>query len=308
MKQMTNNGNGIDSLKAFLKDNPSYDIYDYSQIELADQCLRKYSFRYIHSMAFPEGIEAAFSSKIIHPMIGRIFQQTNALPQPTSKDWLEWLNGYSIAIRNQPITNKQKNIYTIETAKVIYERISTRRYGNFVDIDPKCTKPEVLYWRVLPDIKNAVWIAKPDLIIEDPKINWRATVEAKVSTFAPNHELNPFDRQLLSQAWTTQLNLQVRLFNLILLSESNQIQQINCYIQNNIVDAGLLNEWLEEIQFAVMVIQQAKASNVFPKRSPRACMDFGKPCPMAEFCTIGPGRQLLMDTRPKANPFEYLGL
>ena len=300
-------GIGAESLKAFLKDNTDFRVYDFSSLELADQCLRKYKYRYIDHVEDKTGIEAAFSSCIIHPAIGASYERPYNEFQRVivdSKWWQPmWKAFQGSGVR--AVTSKQERAYRLEVAQRIVRL--------FCDMFPseselyKLQGTEVVYWRVLPGLKNAVWVAKPDLMLTRRVDDLSMSGEIKVSTWDFNRSLNVMDRQILSQAWTTGVKWQMKIFCQIVM-DRNEFSDVRISREVKQPEESLLAEWLDEVQFSVGVIQDAGASDIWPKRAPRSCHDFNRPCAFVDICPLGSAKDLILDNMPKSNPWSYLGI
>ena len=303
----SDSGVGIDTLKAFLKENPDFKVYDFSSVELADQCLRKYKYRYIDHVEDKTGIEAAFSNYIIHPALGASYEKpySEFVKQCADAKWWQplWKNFQNSGVR--PVTSKQERAYRLEVAQRII-RVFSDSYPSEFELY-KLIGVELVYWRVLPGLKNAVWVAKPDLMITRRVDDLPMSGEIKVSTWDFNRNLNVMDRQILSQAWATGVKWQMKIFCQIVM-DRNEFYEVRINREIKQPEDSLMAEWLDEIQFSVGVLQDAAASDIWPKRAPRSCHDFNKPCAFIDICPLGNAKDLILDNMPKSNPWKYLGL
>lgn len=308
-------GMGIESLKLFLADNPIYEVYDYSQLDAFGLCNRKYSYRYVHYVDDPVGAGATYSSKVLHPLVGDFYSNPRNPPQIDQY----WLN---FAATNLVFTGSDQLIYTkqatIDMCNVLYvERNGDAELYNYVN-------HEQVYWKVLPDVPNAVWLAKPDVMLERRTDGKKVSVEVKQSKYTYNRNLLAFDQQVLSQAYVTNAKLQLKLFFQYdlnraprvsgtgranaLFTDSSHWVTIRLTASQSIPDAELLQEWLAETQVTVERIQRAKATNIWPKKAPTACHAYNKPCAMSDLCAVGSAREFALKHAEKVNPLEYLGL
>lgn len=301
---MNDRGIGSKSLNEFLASNPDHRVYDYSSLELADQCLRKYKYKYVDGLEDKVGIEAEFSKHLIHPVIGLAYTMTYEQfhdMRARSTFWSpHWKRFQESGAR--PVTMKQE-MYKLELAQRLVNQFCGAYSGDFLMYE--LVAVEQLYWRILPALKNAVWVAKPDLMLRRRGDGHELTAEIKVSSWPFNSGLNAMDRQILSQAWATGVPLQMKIFLQIGLGREPEHQA-----QREIKppDEQLLTEWLDEVQFSVGVLQDAYKSDIWPKRAPRSCTDFNKPCQYLDVCPLSSNRTIILDTMPKANPLEYLDL
>jgi len=314
----TEHGIGIQSLRDFMRNNLNYEVYDFSSLELADQCLRKYRYKYVDNVDSTElaSPSAEFSKQVIHPMVVDFFKMEVAAfnrATQTSEYWRPLFENWA-QVTYPTLTAKDQVAYTLDTARMasrsLWEQMSNEKATH------KYLSHEQVYWRVLPDVANAIWVAKPDVMLTRDLDGAEISVEVKQSLYDFNAQLNNFDRQLLSQAWVTGAPAQLRIFIHLNLRPASRgsshfvLDAVDIYMSRNDFDTGLMQEWLDEIQFSVETIQRAKKSGTWPKRAPRACNDFNRPCIWLTNggCAMGPVRSFLIEGMNKINPLEYLGL
>jgi hypothetical protein len=311
-------GIGVKSLQEFMQANPGHEIYDFSSLELADQCLRKYSYKYIDHVDSSElaSPSAEFSKCIIHPMAVDFFRMETHDFTSVTRTGEYWRPLFEAWARttHANLTPKYQAAYTIDAAQIaarnLMDQVGTERLRYHY------LSHEQVYWRVLPDLDNAIWVAKPDVMLTRDLDGAEISVEVKQSLYPFNAQLNNFDRQLLSQAWVTGVPAQLRLFMQFCVRPASRssthfgLDGVDVYFSHNDFDTGLMQEWLAETQFSVETIQRAKKSGIWTKRAPRACNDFNHQCIWLSNggCAMGPVRSFLIEGMNKINPLEYLGL
>lgn len=301
---MDDRGKGADSLKHFMSENSDHKLYDYSSLELADQCLRKYKYKYVDGVADQTGIEAEFSKNLIHPVIGLAYTMSYERfhdMRQNRRFWEPmWAKFQGSGVR--AATSRQA-VYTLDMAQRLVNAFCTAYPIESEEYSLEGI--EQLYWRVLPGLKCAVWVAKPDLMLRRRGDQRQVAAEIKVSSWPFNRSLNIMDRQLLSQAWVSDSAINMKIFLQIVLERE---KLINLEAQREVkpTDPEMMAEWLDETQFSVGVLQDAQRSDIWPKRAPRSCMDFNKPCAYIHICPLGSSKRMVMAGFAKREPFDYL--
>ena len=304
-------GVGSDSLKRFLADNPQYvgEVYDYSQLALWDQCHRKYSYRYIDEVSSKIDPSAIFSTYVMHPVIAALFQDAVAdYANLIKAGWEQFVLALNKAT---PMTAKHQQCYAPNPAYTALLQVEDKTF--LLRDTHTFVNTETLYWRTLPNVPDAIWVSKPDVVLARKEDGKLVTVEIKTSMYDFTADLNPFDRQILSQAWTVEPIKQIKLFIQFCFDSKSKFGGTIVYPENGPLkpmqpDAILLSEWLAEVEFEVDAIKRAKQSGVWVKRSPSACRDFNRDCPMLDLCLVGASRKFLASGMEHDNPLEYLGL
>lgn len=349
-------GVGVESLKAYLADNPESHVYDFSQVQAWEQCGQKYAYKYIHNIPSVQGVNAAYSSHVMHPNVALFFELGSDNYWATvgrdikGKWWQDCYTKYRDVLESHDtiLNDKEMTLFTIDSAITAMYQLNERA----IDYDfrgyYRYINTETVYWRVLPNLKNAVWVSKPDVMLQRRSDDINVPVEIKLSTWNINSHALPFDRQLLSQAWTSDAGVNLRLFFWFERVYSNKkpslkskakaaplnavdvvndllrpggIRQvgsepeltpsdirIHVYTHSQPPDRLLLDAWLVETEAVVADMQRARETEIYPKRAPRACHDFNHACEFIDMCPLGIGAKFLVDTMPKVNPLEYLGL
>ena len=322
-------GAGKDSLTTFLKDNSDFRVYDYSQLRVWFQCHAKYNAVYRHHIPDPAGIAAAYSEHVTHPMTVAWFSERPAPPDaPWDRMLLlkipDWIKAFKRAIHEGSTTGRMRastadlHLYSATTAEKLAYGL-TRSFNTLPADVYELLDSEKIRWITLPDVPNAIWIAKPDAVLRRREDGAIGTVETKMSKYDFNSDMVSFDGQLLSQAYTTKAEFQFKLFFHAWVVNSRVVKSlaksgppsVNVELHMNLkqVDTTLLSEWLDETQTVISHIQHADKTNVWPKNAPGACHDFNRPCLMIDICALGKGlRSFALENVEKANPLDYLGL
>jgi len=304
------NGSDFKSLQTFLKEHPTYRLYDYSQLEAWDTCARKYQYVYRLELAVPDSISATFSEKLVHPFVAKFYQTLNEKPDtswdsPEAYDdlWYAYQEYISNLVSVEPVSAKYAVVYTLDTLKSMIDVLKHQMKGDKGLL--KWVNTESVYWRVLPGIENSVWLAKPDLVLAKPD-GKLVTVDIKMSLYDFHTNLSSFDRQFLSQAYAANSSYMMKLFFHIMQDTRNNIKKITLNRSIIAPEPDLMNEWLDEVRTTIKAIQDNDNSQIWPKRSPRSCWDFNHPCAFIELCNLGSGRLYMIDDWQKRSSTAYL--
>jgi hypothetical protein len=185
------------------------------------------------------------------------------------------------------------------------KKLADQFAGNFDYIDH-----EVIYWRELPEVPKTIWVAKPDVVLSRPGDEGMVTVEIKQSSWDINMRALAFDRQVLSQLWTSGASSALRLFFYFEAPPPRSTKPVKVTLSQETIlpDRLLISEWLAERQQVIGSINRAIEAKVFVKRAPDACHEFKRTCPYIDLCPLGVGAQFVADAENKTNPLSYLGL
>lgn len=332
-------GVGVESLKFYLRENPASKVYDFSQITAWEQCGQKYAYKYIDKIPDIQGVGAAYSSHVMHPSVALCFQLSGGSFWERNDDsvkwWLDCNKNYHKALEHSDIipNDKEMQLFTIENARKALNELLAQCRDMSIFHQYEYVNTETVYWRVMPGLKDAVWLSKPDVMLLRTNDRINAPVEVKVSAWNINMLPLAFDRQLLSQAWTSDAGINIRLFfwfekvykkapqaaikshkkdmtateALVQPEPANDVR-VRLHISNTPPDRLLLEEWLVQVTSVVGEMQRARESEIYPKRAPRACHDFNHTCEFIDMCPLGVGAKYVTEGMPHVNPLEYLGL
>ena len=290
---------GIASLRKFLRENPKYVVYDYSSVSKYEECHAKYNYVYNHWLRDSESVAALFSSMLIHPPLANWYLSGGRRP------WVppEWQSGWDLfqaAVSSLPTTRRDA-LYTLTVDQrlvISYTELFRRDFETY-----KVLSTERVYWSVFPGAENALWVTKPDLLLERADKE-RITFDFKTSLYDFNAHLVDFDRQFLGQAYGTGAKHVCKAFMRIPTAYNEML--INREILP--IDEELLNEWFVEMGQTIMEIQRARETGVWVKQAPAGCTAYNRMCVFIDLCKLGKTREGMIDIAEKRHPFTYLGL
>lgn len=299
-------GRGANELKKFLDANPEYIIVDHSRLERWEQCPRKYKHEYVDQLERERSYDAEFGT-VLHKILGAWY-----LNGPTwipsdrflNQIWTEFHDAVFAAAA--PPANRNA-VFTLDHALRAFQAYRDRYQPDFETYE--VVDSETLYFREI--IPNVLWVSKPDLVLRRKGDQQLATLDFKHSVWEFNRNLLAFDRQFVGQAFAAQSQWMIKAFfhSQTPAPGRSGSPTVRIYRENEPADGELTEEWLEETKLMLKPILEAKQTHVYPKRAPRACMDFNRPCPFAEICNVGKrAGQILIDAREKTNSNDYLGL
>lgn len=290
-------GIGLPLLQQFLEERPEYRIYDYSSTTKFEECAARYRYVFEESLADLESRPALFSSCLIHPPLA--FWYSHKGKPWNGRDWESAWALFTAKVGGIPATPRDA-LYTKDVAMQAVSAYTSRYtldHSNYVFINT-----ETVYWFVVPGVDNAVWVAKPDLVLarQDKEL---VTFDFKSSLYSFGMNLVDFDRQFLGQVYATGAKHMCKAF-IQLPSAYNEGLRITRDVLP--VDKQLLDEWLQDAQRLIKEIQGARSSKVWIKRAPEACTKYNRMCTFVDLCKLGKLRDSMFTTWKKATPFGYL--
>lgn len=297
-------GRGKESLAKFLDEHPGWIIVDHSQLEQWEQCKRKYEYIYRHGLDKGVNVAGEFSSLLVHHPLSKWYLNGGRVA-PTNQEWDTWWLEFNERIGNTPLTNRQRGAYTLQVARQIYNQYTQTHNPDFRMY--KIVSSEEIYWATVDGLVGAVWVSKPDLVLQEPDQSL-TNADFKQSIYDFNVDLIQFDNQFLGQAYVIGAKHMMKNFAQIILDRSYRPQEVRLNRSYEPVDADLMEEWIVELRHELQHLVDSVAKGIYRKSAPKACTDFNHACPFNDLCPLGRAREVVMDTRERVNPLEYLGL
>lgn len=296
---------GTDSLREFLAQRPDWIVCDYSQVQLWEQCGQKYKHTYIDKLSQGPKVAAEFSSLLIHDPLSRWYLEAgNWIPH--SRYWAGQWTTFAARTQHAALSKREEAAYQLHVAQQI---ISEYTHAHAIDFSMyRVVDSEVIYWVAWDDLK-VVWLSKPDLLLEHIADGSRMSGDFKSSIYNFNESLIAYDRQFLSQVYTTGSQHMMKAFVQIHLDKKMQFSHIEWSPRNiQQVNPDLLEGWARDMRQNVAHLRLDIDRGVFPKRAPKACFDYNRTCPFKRFCDLGSAAEYVLQYEPRTNPLEYLGL
>jgi hypothetical protein len=299
-------GKGAKELLAFLAEHPDWIMIDHSRLERWEQCPRKYKYEYVDNMYRESSYDAEFGN-LLHKLLGEWYLKGPSWNPDQSflnRIWNQFLD----VCYNAPSPQANRAaVFTLEHAMRAFAAYKERYAPDFETYD--VVDSETLYFReIMPGV---LWVSKPDLILRRKGDQQLVTLDFKHSVWEFNRNLLSFDRQFVGQSFAAESKWMIKVFfhSQTPLPGRTGAPVVRIYRDVEPADGELASEWLNETIMMIKPILEAKQTGVYPKRAPRACMDFNRLCQFAEICQIGKiAGQIMIDAREKTNPNDYLGM
>jgi hypothetical protein len=291
-----------------MADHPDWLFIDHSQLERWEQCPRKYKYEYVDHLAKQTSWDTEFGTAL-HKLLSKWYltgpnwyPNTNELRQI----WDEFSE--TIASAAQPRQDRLP-IFTVDHLTNCFSQYIDRYRPDFETY--RVVSSEEVYFREISE--GVIWLAKLDLLLERIGDGQLVNNDFKHSTWDFNRDLLAFDRQFVGQSFAADTKWMIKSFFHSALPRSRPGQAvrptINIYRPTEPADSELTTEWLEETRMMLKPILEARKTDVYPKRAPRACMDFNRLCEFSELCVIGrKAAKMLIEDRERVNSHDYLGL
>lgn len=298
-------GVGVEALKRFIADHPDWLVIDHTQMEKWESCHRRYKYEYVDKLTRVSSYDAEFGA-MLHEMLSEWYE-AHGKWHPTVGYMSELYDRFQQNCWNaSPPPNNRMGVFTQQHAMTCFNEYTIRYTPDFQTYE--VVTSEELYFRQIAD--RVLWLSKPDLVLRRIGDQQLVTLDFKHSVWDFNRSLLEFDRQFIGQAFAAQSKWMIKaFFHSQLPRRVGEPPTVQIYRPTEPADGELVAEWIDETRAAVKPILEARDTGVYQKRSPRACMDFNRLCEFHDLCVLGRNAaQIMIDSREKVNPNEYLGL
>jgi len=280
----------------FIAENPDYLAISHSQIESWDRCQRYWHYVSMHKLATEVSWPMKFSAMMLHPALSSWYSNKGSL---VKFDWPKCWSNYMEAVQMIPYPKGKALIYSQQHANDIVNGYITRFDKDFEMY--RFVASEEKRYRVLPGLK-VVYLSIPDLVLKrigDDKV---VVNDFKHSTWGMNADLDPFDRQLLGQAYVTGAQFLMKTHIVSSVKSSRDYGSVASFEINrpfDPIEPDQMEEWVAEVCQTAEEILRAKERNVFVKQAPKGCFAFNKKCEFKDLCSLGKARSFMIESMPK---------
>lgn len=260
-----------------------------SQLQLYEHCPRKHFYRYSLNLADPPGIEASFSTHLIHKPITDWY---SCLSQDWGAYWIAFKRDTEL-VANTP--TYRTAFYTLELAQFMFEAY-TKTYPVDFNTVESTEKLHLLFKH-----EDIEFVVKPDVVLGQPD---PMVIELKASQYDYILQNPGFNRQLVAQSVATNREkVSLRLLN---LKTRKILEQLIC------VTLDHKEEFMRELLYSSLPkFNISQLTGIWEKHSPGACIEFNRLCVFSELCLNHVPRRITdlwpkRDPRPEEVPLDLL--
>ncbi len=270
---------------------------DASRLETYRLCPMKYKNRYVYGLSEPKGLNARFSTHLIHDPITEWYLKGRDWV-PTPEEWQAKFDSIAVTPEEQAI--KANARYNVEAAQRCFN-FYRERFGadherfEFLGIENYLLDKE--------NFKPLAFGSKPDVRARERNTGNLFTFELKFSEWDFILEASTMNPQFLGQVNNTKgRGVIVTLIQPIGTTWKN----FNAVREEIVPTQAELEKWRKDIQFSMDNVQRSYATDVWPKHTPHACTSYSG-CFFVGLCVAGHPKEML-ERMPKADdPLGYLG-
>jgi len=261
----------------------------HSQVQLFEECPRKYSYQYRLRLANHTGISAAYSIALIHKPLGMLYDDPKATP-----DWGDLWTEYASMLDVDAELLELDPLYTLTMATAIFtqyrERLLTSTLEEYEVLGVEKSYTKAIF--TAPD--DTVYLCRPDVVLKKRSDDSVWVLDFKSSTRTqPAHGLT-FHRQFLGQAWVT--GADGWLVDAITLTRTKADKpRIVLSRHQTTLQTDHLKEFIDELGQVVAHRAVCDMIDVWPKHAPGSCYAYNRECEFMSLCEAGSTRRSLAD-------------
>lgn len=271
-------------------------VVSHTQLELFEECARRYQYVYRLGLEKRVGVAAIFSRELVHKPLASLYRDE---PLDWTALWDAYAEKYGLdALAGPP--------YTLAVAQACYEQYAER----FLESDRAqyaFQPPEQMRFLTvkahLPsgEEQEVLYLSVPDVVLVDRQTGEATPLDFKTSKRPSPVLPTPLNRQFVGQAMAVgACRYIVAVFTLgATKSGRPHVELVRHEVE---LTEDLMEEWQAEMTSSVLEIAQADRTGVWRKQAPKACWSYGERCAYINLCEAGALRHGMIENWPKQPP------